>query len=1379
MLNFPSAQSFRQALHNRRVVLVAALTVLLVAVIGVSLRVAAGPMPAQWLRPAVEKALASQVEGGKAHVDRISLAWFQPETSFGLELDGVSLTDGKGRTILQARHLDGGFAFDGLLSLTPALGRVAADDFFAAVSVSPKGKYALGYDAEGEALGPSHSLVQDLNDLVGREKFARPDSFLRRIDLENGRIAFHQVKGPVDWVAQVKTLRWQKLDGKLMTRADATVTDTRTARQAVLNLQGNALVGLRGATASGQLQGLVPALVFPSVGSTASLSTLDAQVDGHGSVSYDLESGIRSADLTLTAGRGAWRSNGQVQAFNSAQAVAAYNPSSGALELTALKLDAQYTQLDLTGRFKLTPEDKPHEHPAHVDFMIDGPKIFATLADDEAPQQVNNVSVIGRYTPDARKLDLQRVYAQMGTTPLGAAVVFTGDDRERIGVKLTARVGGSVTPQQVLAFWPRKVAGPVREWLKGSVLSAQLINATFKVEADPGEFSRPKLNDEDLNIGFDFRDAALRFAPGLTPISAGVGHAVVQGNRFDLSLSSGRVDNVALSEGTVEIPQFKPDGGLGIFKARAVGDAHEIMAFLDKPPLHLFSPNGFSPDRVSGQADLHFEVDRPMLFEVPAKDYRVNYQAVIHNGGLKDAALGWDLTGGELKVDGDQDKVTVAGAGLVGPYKGKIDFATRYQGPRLDHSMTVDVDGLLQASILGGKRGLATPLAGKFRIEGADGGGTVHSPVFDGRVAWKGGNGPDRLIVEGNGSGPALRKIGAPFVSNSPDRFPASLHLARAGDVWRGPFHADVIQAGVLWQPGAQRNRLVVQADVSPTQARRLGFGAFPLFNQTRQVVVDANFAGDQGTALVRAASLNVGVAWNDAAPGGPERTLRTNMTAAELSLLGIPPAIAPPGRPLAVSATWKDTNDGIAGSADVDAIPLKFQTAAGKNNSTVFTVHADLDPASLRRLGAPDLVDITGTTGLSARWATVQKASAGRIDFDFSRATLAMPHTDWSKPSGQAALLSVDFVANGEGPVRLSRISGEGPAMDVQGSGQLAPNGTIASLDFSRARLNGLIDAAVRVTHDAQGENLVVKGKWLDVRRMIADLTENATASGGASAPAEAMRIEADVEGLRFSDGLPLKQTSIRGVWGAPAQRRLDVTATLAGGARLWGRLYPSDGTTAVLAQTTNAGEAAQTLFNIMTLRGGTATLNGKLVDGGADLNLVVKNVRMVKAPTMRQILTEASLKTVNDTLNNEGVLFTNVVAPVKLRDHRILVGESRATGPSLGVTAKGVADLQKGTFDVEGNMAPVYGLNGAIGHVPVIGQLLTSRKGEGVVGIAYRAKGPFDKPQISVNPLSLMTPGILRRLFESNTPSQAPAPPPPKAKKPTAEASTAGAAG
>jgi len=109
------------------------------------------------------------------------------------------------------------------------------------------------------------------------------------------------------------------------------------------------------------------------------------------------------------------------------------------------------------------------------------------------------------------------------------------------------------------------------------------------------------------------------------------------------------------------------------------------------------------------------------------------------------------------------------------------------------------------------------------------------------------------------------------------------------------------------------------------------------------------------------------------------------------------------------------------------------------------------------------------------------------------------------------------------------------------------------------------------------------------------------------------------------------------------------------------------------------------------------------------------------------------------------------------------VIVGESRATGSARGLTTRGVADLNTDTLDFQGSIAPAYSLNAAVGHVPVLGQILTSRKGEGVVGLGYSAKGSFEKPQVSVNPLSVLTPGILRRMFEAppvgvDTPAPAP---------------------
>ena len=68
---------------------------------------------------------------------------------------------------------------------------------------------------------------------------------------------------------------------------------------------------------------------------------------------------------------------------------------------------------------------------------------------------------------------------------------------------------------------------------------------------------------------------------------------------------------------------------------------------------------------------------------------------------------------------------------------------------------------------------------------------------------------------------------------------------------------------------------------------------------------------------------------------------------------------------------------------------------------------------------------------------------------------------------------------------------------------------------------------------------------------------------------------------------------------------------------------------------------------------------------------------------------------------------------------------------------------------------MAPVYGLNGLLGAIPVLGDVFVSKKGEGLFGMTYSVHGDLDHPQVSTNPLSVLAPGILRRIFEGGTPA------------------------
>jgi hypothetical protein len=63
-----------------------------------------------------------------------------------------------------------------------------------------------------------------------------------------------------------------------------------------------------------------------------------------------------------------------------------------------------------------------------------------------------------------------------------------------------------------------------------------------------------------------------------------------------------------------------------------------------------------------------------------------------------------------------------------------------------------------------------------------------------------------------------------------------------------------------------------------------------------------------------------------------------------------------------------------------------------------------------------------------------------------------------------------------------------------------------------------------------------------------------------------------------------------------------------------------------------------------------------------------------------------------------------------------------------------------------MQGVVSPLYLING-------IGALI-SRRGEGLIGISYRLGGTSAAPLITVNPLSLLTPGFLRDIFRRPAP-------------------------
>jgi hypothetical protein len=169
--------------------------------------------------------------------------------------------------------------------------------------------------------------------------------------------------------------------------------------------------------------------------------------------------------------------------------------------------------------------------------------------------------------------------------------------------------------------------------------------------------------------------------------------------------------------------------------------------------------------------------------------------------------------------------------------------------------------------------------------------------------------------------------------------------------------------------------------------------------------------------------------------------------------------------------------------------------------------------------------------------------------------------------------------------------------------------------------------------------------------------------------------------------------------------------------------------------------------------IQGGTMTIAGTFDDTNVDhplsgtLNL--DDFRVIHAPALGKLLQAVTLYGLVEALSGPGLGFSRLTAPFQLDDRALVVTDARAFSASLGLTAHGRIDRNTDRLDLDGTLVPAYLFNSILGRIPLIGGLFSAEKGGGLIAMSYALHGPMDNPSVSVNPLSALTPGFLRKLF------------------------------
>ena len=118
---------------------------------------------------------------------------------------------------------------------------------------------------------------------------------------------------------------------------------------------------------------------------------------------------------------------------------------------------------------------------------------------------------------------------------------------------------------------------------------------------------------------------------------------------------------------------------------------------------------------------------------------------------------------------------------------------------------------------------------------------------------------------------------------------------------------------------------------------------------------------------------------------------------------------------------------------------------------------------------------------------------------------------------------------------------------------------------------------------------------------------------------------------------------------------------------------------------------------------------------------------------------------------LSGDGIAFTHFDAPFTYHDKVLSLRSAKAFGSVIGISGSGRYDGRQQTLDFKGLVAPAYGLNSFLGKIPLVGTLLSGSDGT-IFAVNYTISGSADDPQISINPLSALSPNSVKELWQNN---------------------------
>ncbi|MEO3387387.1 DUF3971 domain-containing protein [Mesorhizobium sp. CAU 1741] len=382
-------------------------------------------------------------------------------------------------------------------------------------------------------------------------------------------------------------------------------------------------------------------------------------------------------------------------------------------------------------------------------------------------------------------------------------------------------------------------------------------------------------------------------------------------------------------------------------------------------------------------------------------------------------------------------------------------------------------------------------------------------------------------------------------------------------------------------------------------------------------------------------------------------------------------------------------------------------------------------------------------------------EGEARNVEASLERALLTIPWVGWSKGSGVPATVAFDMQTQG-GRTDLSEFRLSGDTFGATGALALV-DGAVSTISFPSARLNRGDDFSFDMATSGGGYAITIRGKSVDARSVVklyAGNAEGGTDEGGA----RRVTVDLAVDTMRGFHDEVLNNVKLTYSGTGARTDALNFSATTSSGQLVTFSDSGDGNTRTVTLQSADSGALLRFLDIYEHMQGGSIALTLSGSNGGPlSGQVAARDFWIVNEPRLRSLVSSPSPgdgRSLNQAVRGEidttRVHFENAFSLIEKGDGYLDLARGVLRGPVIGSTFQGRLFDGDGNMDMTGTFMPAYGLNRLFGEIPLIGDILGNGRDRGLIGITFRLAGKSSEPQLQVNPLSVIAPGIFRSVFE-----------------------------